>query len=122
MIAGARSIISSKTPEADRAFLSGAIKPPHVEVGDGWLVFGLPPAEVAVHPARKNDVHEFYLMFDDVSALTAAMRKRGVTCGRVQNHGWSLLTYVTLPGGGKLGIYQPRHVRPKAIRARKKSA
>lgn len=119
MIIGAHSIIYSKKPDADRAFLRDALGLPHVDVGEGWLVFGLPPAEVAVHPSDRNDVHEFFLMCDDVRALTVAMRKRGIRCGAVRNQGWGLLTQLTLPGGGKLGIYQPRHARPKAMSARK---
>jgi hypothetical protein len=115
MIIGAHSIIYSKSPEADRAFLRDALGLPSVDVGDGWLIFGLPPAEVAVHPSAKNDVHEFYLMCDDVAAFVAAMEKRGLACSAVQNQGWGLLTQVTLPGGGKLGVYQPRHARPKPV-------
>ena len=115
MIIGAHSIIYSKSPEADRAFLRDALGLPSVDVGGGWLIFGLPPAEVAVHPSEKNDVHEFYLMCDDVAAFVAAMEKRGLRCGPVQNQGWGLLTQVTLPGGGKLGVYQPRHARPKPV-------
>ena len=115
MIIGAHSIIYSKSPEADRAFLRDALGLPSVDVGHGWLIFGLPPAEVAVHPSAKNDVHEFYLMCEDVAAFVAAMEKRGLGCSAVQNQGWGLLTQVTLPGGGKLGVYQPRHARPKAV-------
>ena len=112
MINGAHSIIYSTNPDADRAFLRDVLKLPAVDVGHGWLIFGLPPAEVAVHPSDKNDVHEFYLMCDDVEALVAEMKQRGVICSPVQNLGWGLLTQVPLPGGGKLGIYQPRHARP----------
>jgi len=90
---------------------------PSVDVGGGWLIFGLPPAEVAVHPSDENDVHEFYLMCDDVEAFVAEMKKRGIACGPVQNPGWGLITRVTLPGGGKLGVYQPRHARPKTMSA-----
>ena len=115
MIVGAHSIVYSMNPEADRAFLRDVLRLPSVDVGDGWLIFGLPPAEVAVHPSHKNDVHEFYLMCDDVAAFVAAMEKRGLGCSAVQNQGWGLLTQVTLPGGGKLGVYQPRHARPKAV-------
>jgi hypothetical protein len=115
MIIGAHSIIYSQRPEADRAFLRGVLKLPNVDAGGGWLIFGLPPAELAVHPSDENDVHELYLMCDDVESLVAAMNKRGITCGPVQNQGWGLLTQVTLPGGGKLGIYQPRHARPKPM-------
>ena len=112
MINGAHSIIYSTNAEADRAFLRDVLKLPAVDVGHGWLIFGLPPAEVAVHPSDKNNVHEFYLMCDDVAALIADMKARGVACSEVQNQGWGLLTQVSLPGGGKLGIYQPRHARP----------
>ena len=99
-------------PEADRAFLRDVLQFPHVDVGHGWLIFGLPPAEVAVHPAEHNDVHEFYLMCDDVEVLMAEMGRAGVECSPVQAQPWGLLTQITLPGGGKLGVYQPRHARP----------
>ena len=122
MIIGAHSILYSKIPVADRAFLRDVLGFPSVDVGDGWLIFGLPPSEVAVHPSEKNDVHEFYLMCDDVEALVTAMRKRNVNCSPVQNQGWGLLTQVSLPGGGKLGIYQPRHARPKAMGVKKTAA
>lgn len=112
MIIGAHSIVYSKNPVADRAFLRDVLKFPSVEVGEGWLIFGLPPSEVAVHPSEKNDVHEFYLMCADVAAFVADMEKQGIDCGPVMNRGWGLLTEVKLPGGGKLGVYQPRHARP----------
>jgi len=115
MITGAHSIIYSTNPEADRAFLRDVLHLPNVDVGGGWLIFGLPPAEVAVHPSEKNNVHEFYLMCDDVEAFVADMKKRGIDASPVQNLGWGVLTQVTLPGGGKLGIYQPRHARPAPI-------
>ena len=119
MLIGAHSIIYSTSPDADRAFLRDVLKLTNVDVGGGWLIFGLPPAEVAVHPSNKNDVHEFYLMCNDVEALIREMKKRNIDCGPVQNQGWGMLTQVTLPGGGKLGIYQPRHARPKAMSAGK---
>lgn len=119
MIIGAHSIICSTSPDADRAFLRDILKLTNVDVGGGWLSFGLPPSEVAVHPSSKNGVHEFFLMCDDVEALIAEMKKRKIACGPVHNQGWGLLTHVTLPGGGKLGIYQPRHARPKAMSAGK---
>ena len=114
MITGAHSIIYSTNPEADRAFLRDVLALPHVDVGEGWLIFGLPPAEVAVHPSAENDAHELYLLCDDVEAFVTAMSARSVACGPVMNRGWGLLTEVTLPGGGKLGVYQPRHARPPA--------
>ena len=118
-IVGAHSIIYSKNPDVDRAFLRDVLKLPNVDVGGGWLIFGLPPAEVAVHPSETNDLHEFYLMCDDVEVFVEEMKQRGVECAAVQDQGWGLLTQVRLPGGGSLGVYQPRHARPKAMGVRK---
>ena len=92
MITGAHSIIYSTNPDADRAFLRDVLALPHVDVGGGWLIFGLPPAEVAVHPSDENDVHELYLMCDDIEAFVAEMKRRHIECGPVQNLGWGLLT------------------------------
>ncbi len=119
MITGAHSIVYSRDPDADRAFFRDVLDLPSLDVGQGWLIFGLPPAEVAVHPSRKNNVHEFYLMCDDVHVLIAALRKRGTRCSRAVDHGWGVLTQVVLPGGGKLGIYEPRHAHPRAMRPRR---
>ena len=115
MINGAHAIIYSKDAEADRAFFRDILKFPNVDVGHGWLIFGLPPAEVAVHPGEQNDEHEFYLMCDDVDAFLADMQKRKVACGPIQDQRWGRLTEVALPGGGKLGVYEPKHPRPKSI-------
>jgi hypothetical protein len=115
MINGAHAIIYSARPDEDREFFRDVLELEHVDVGDGWLIFGLPPSEVAVHPAAKNGLHELYLMCEDVELFVAAMKRRGVTCGAVMNRGWGLLTEVTLPGGGKLGVYQPRHARPGVV-------
>lgn len=120
MIIGAHSIVYSKSPAADRALLREVFELPYVDVGDGCLIFGLPPAELAVHPSGKNDVHEFFLMCDDIDAFATEMRRRGVTCGPVRDEGWGLLARVTMPGGGKLGVYQPRHARPKPVAPRKR--
>jgi len=128
MLVGMHSIIYSKNPEADRAFLRDVLGLPSADAGEGWLIFGLPPSEVAVHPAEENDHHELYLMCKDVRTFVAAMAEAGVACGEVMNRGWGLLTQMTLPGGGKLGVYQPRHARPKPMklesraRARKRAA
>ena len=112
MIIGAHSIIYSRNPEADRAFLRDVLKLKNVDVGGGWLIFGLPPSEVAVHPSEKNDVHEFYLICDDVKAFMAEMKKKGITCGPIHEERWGSLTQVAMPGGGKLGVYEPKHQRP----------
>lgn len=117
MITGAHAIIFSTNPDADRSFLRDVLKLTHVDIGQGWLIFGLPPAEVAVHPSEKNDVHEFYFMCDDVNAFVEAMRQRGTECSAVKDEGWGLLTRLTLPGGGGLGVYQPRHARPAPMSA-----
>lgn len=114
MINGAHAIIYSKDADADRAFFRDVLKFPNVDVGHGWLIFGLPPAEVAVHPGESNDEHEFYLMCDDVDGFIADMKKRRVKCGPIHDQRWGRLTEVTLPGGGKLGVYEPKHARPKA--------
>lgn len=113
MITGAHSIVYSTNPEADRDFFRDVLKLPHVDVGRGWLIFGLPPSEVAVHGTEgTGGSHELYLMCEDVVAFVAEMRKRQIACTDVHDEGWGVLTQVTLPGGGKLGVYQPRHERP----------
>ena len=115
MITGAHSIIYSTNPEADRALLRDVLKLPHVDVGRGWLIFGLPPAEVAVHPSDKNDVHELYFMCDDVKKFVGTMKDHNISCAEIQDQGWGVLTHLTLPGGGKIGVYEPRHARPKPL-------
>ena len=119
MLIGAHSIIYSTNPNLDRAFLRDVLALPDIDVGEGWLIFGLPPAEVAVHPSNKNDLHELYLMCDDVAAFVAEMKKRNVVCEPTEDQGWGVLTRLTLPGGGKLGVYQPRHARPKTMMVKK---
>jgi hypothetical protein len=120
MIIGAHSVIFSRKPEADRAFLRDVLGLPHVDAGDGWLIFALPPSEVAVHPARKNDVHALYLLCSDVRAFVRSMRAVGVACSRVKKLSWGRLTRVRLPGGGELGVYEPSHARPKPRRPSRK--
>lgn len=117
MIIGAHSIIHSRKPEADRAFLRDVLSLPRVDAGDGWLIFGLPPAEVAVHPSSKNNVHELYFMCSDIRAFVAALRRKRVACGPIRSLGWGRLVQVRLPGGGKVGVYEPHHARPKARRS-----
>ena len=121
MIIGAHSIIYSTAPGADRAFLRDVLGLPHVDVGDGWLVFGLPPAELAVHPADQNDVHELYLMTDDIRGFVADMTKRGIACTPPRTLAWGVLTQLSLPGGGKLGVYEPRHASPPLRAARSRA-
>jgi hypothetical protein len=112
MFTGAHAIIYSTDAEADRAFLRDVLGFPHVDAGDGWLIFALPPAEVAVHPGDENDRHELYLMTSNVEALVASLNGQGIPASPIADRGWGLLTQVTLPGGGTLGVYQPRHASP----------
>jgi hypothetical protein len=90
----------------------------NVDAGDGWLIFALPPAELAVHPAEKNNIHEFFFTVKDIQAFITAMGDKGVPCDPVESTSWGELTHIRLPGGGKVGVYQPRHASPKANRGR----
>jgi hypothetical protein len=112
VITGAHVIVYSREADADRAFFRDVLEYPHVDAGGGWLIFKLPPAEVAVHPVEGAGSHELYLMCDDVNATVELLAAKGVTCGSVSDQGWGLLTSIRLPGGGELGLYEPRH--PKA--------
>ncbi len=116
MINGAHVVIYSKDADADRDFLREVVGLPHVDVGHGWLIFALPPAEVAVHPAEIGGSHELYFMCDDVDALVAELGAKGVTCSGIEDAGWGRLTQITLPAGGKLGVYEPRHERPPSTK------
>jgi catechol 2,3-dioxygenase-like lactoylglutathione lyase family enzyme len=112
VISGAHAIIYSSDADADRAFMKDVLGLPHVDVGGGWLIFSLPPSEVAVHPWERNDRHELFFLVKDVEAFIAKMRARKVPCGPIQEEQWGRLTQVTLPGGGTIGVYQPRHAAP----------
>jgi hypothetical protein len=122
MLIGAHAVIFSTNSDADRAFLGDILKLPSIDAGGGYVIFGLPPSEIAVHQHDKNDVHELYLMCADVEALIGELKSHNVSCGPVSDEGWGLLTRVTLPGGGKLGVYQPRHAQPVAMNAPKRVA
>lgn len=112
MITGAHIMIYSKDADADRALLRDALELPHVDVGHGWLIFKLPPAEAAVHPSDENDLHQLYLMCDDLDGAIRKLNARGVACEPESSQGWGRSTAIRLPGGGKLGLYEPRHARP----------
>jgi hypothetical protein len=84
----------------------------YIDVHKGWLIFKLPPSEVAVHPSDENDLHEFYLMTDDLDVEMRVLKKAGVNCEAVSQQGWGRSTRIMLPGGGTLGLYEPRHARP----------
>ncbi len=112
MITGAHVVIYSADAEADRALLRDVLELPFVDVGHGWLLFRLPPAEAAVHPSDQNDKHELWLMCDDVEAAVRKLGARGVPCDPIGAQNWGRTTRLNLPGGGTLGLYQPRHARP----------
>src|SRR5438552_6234531 len=109
MIFGAHMIIYSKDATADRLFFRDVLGFPTVDAGQGWLIFALPPAELGVHPAEKEMSHELYFMCDDVNRTIAELNTKGVKCTEMHDAGWGLLTSFEIPGGGKIGLYQPRH-------------
>src|SRR4030095_11633089 len=104
MINGAHVIIYSTDADADRGLFKDVLGLPAVDVGGGWLIFGLPPSEVAVQPSEGDQSHQLYLMCEDIQAFVAAVAARGLGCSPVQNQGWGLVTQLTLPGGGTLGV------------------
>lgn len=113
MLTGAHMILYSKNAEADRAFLRDTLQLPNVDIGAGWLIFALPNSEVAIHPAEGDAKHELYLMCQDILAFVGAMKRHGIECSPVSHEPWGLLTQLRLPGGGRLGVYEPRHARPE---------
>ena len=112
MIIGVHALIYSKEPEQVRAFLKDVLEFKPIDIGHGWLIFALPPAELAVHPGEGPGRHQLYLMCDDVKALIKKLESKGYETREVQDVGWGLRTAVTLPGGDELGIYEPRHASP----------
>lgn len=109
MILGAHIIIYSKDAEADRTFLREVLGFASVDAGHGWLIFALPPAEAAIHPASENDRHELYLMCDNLEAEISKLREKRVECADVAKERWGSITKVRLPGGGQIGLYEPKH-------------
>ena len=89
---------------------------PFADAGDGWLIFALPPAELATHPAEEHGRHELYLMCDEVHATVAELQGKGVDIARpISDEGFGLMTAIRLPGGGELGLYEPRHPTPLSL-------
>jgi hypothetical protein len=121
MITGAHIIVYSTNPDEDRGFLRDVLKLTYVDAGEGWLIFGLPPSELAIHSGEKDNIHELYLLCDDIRVFTAEMRGRGIRCSDVQERDWGLLAQLTLPGGGQLGVYQPKHARPGLTPAQRRA-
>ena len=114
MIFGAHAIVYSQNPAADRAFFRDVLGYPSVDAGNDWLIFALPPAELAVHPADADMRHELYLMSDDLAGDVAALAAKHVRCSDVEEARWGSLTRIQLPCGGEIGLYQPKHPSPLA--------
>ncbi len=112
MINGAHVILYSTDVDADRAFLRDTLDLPHVDVGHGWLIFGLPPSELAVHPAETSGKHELFFMCENIETFVTQASDKGITCTPIEDQNWGRLTTITLPGGGALGVYEPLHDRP----------
>jgi catechol 2,3-dioxygenase-like lactoylglutathione lyase family enzyme len=109
MILGAHVIVYSKNADADRAFFRDVLGFKSVDAGHGWLIFALPPSEVALHPSDEEGVHELYLMCDDLKTEIASLAKKNVECSEIQEARWGSITKIRLPGGGEIGLYQPKH-------------
>ncbi len=115
MITGVHAVIFTTDAEADRAFFRDVLELPSVDAGGGWLIFALPPAELACHPADEDGKHELYLMCDDVRSTVEALNAKGVDFARpISDEGFGLVTAIRLPGGGEVGLYEPRHPTPLA--------
>ena len=109
------AILYSSDPESDRDFFLNVLKLSNVDVGHGWLIFGLPPSEIAVHPADAGDRTELYFLCDNIEVFIQQMTTAKIPCDPVQNQRWGYLTYITLPSGAKFGVYQPLHKRPEPM-------
>jgi hypothetical protein len=112
MISGAHIILYSTDSSADRKFFRDVLKFPYVDAGEGWLIFALPPAEVAVHPAKslkENEAHSLFLMCDNLNSTVKSLRQKQVKCSVIEEQEWGKIALITLPSGGKLGLYEPKH-------------
>ena len=112
MINGAHIVIYTEDSEADRAFFRDVLKFPCVDAGHGWLIFAMPPLEAAFHDCENNDRHELYLMCDDIAATLEDLKAKNVKVSDVSEQRWGKLATLTLPGGGKMGVYEPEHPSP----------
>lgn len=113
MITGVHAIVFAEDAEATRAFLRDTLDLPSVDAGGGWLIFALPPAEIAAHPSDASGRHELYLMCDHIESTVAELKAKGVEFTRdITDEGFGLMTALKVPGGGELGLYEPRHPLP----------
>jgi catechol 2,3-dioxygenase-like lactoylglutathione lyase family enzyme len=115
VITGAHVTVFAEGADEARAFFRDVLGLETVDAGGGWLIFALPPAEVAMHPAEAGGRHELYLMCDDIEATIAELEGKGVEfVGGVSDEGWGLMARMRVPGMGELGLYEPRHPSPVA--------
>ena len=117
MISAAHIVIYSKNPDADRAFFRDVLGFPSVDAGRGWLIFALPPGEAAFHPSDESSTHELYFICDDLRAEMASLAQKGVQCSQVQEARWGSITKMQLPGGGTVGLYEPKHPLAVGLKA-----
>src|SRR5690348_76709 len=113
MIIGAHVMVQSSNDAADKKFFSEVLKLPSVDAGGGFLLYAVPPSEIAIHEGS-GGAHELFLMCDDIEDFVSDMRGRGLSITDARNHGWGIMSQLTLPGGGRLSVYQPLHKRPAA--------
>lgn len=112
-IIGMHALMYSKKDEATRRFFRDVLGFPSVDAGRGWLIFAMPPTELAIHPTEGEEYHELYLMCDDIDAMRAELEGKGVTTSPVHEQPWGRVTQIKLPSGEELGMYEPKH--PMAI-------
>ena len=117
MIDGAHIVIYSRDPEADRTFFRDVLKFSSVDAGHGWLIFAMPPLEAAFHDSEKNDHHELYFMCDDIAATLKDLKSKNVKVSEINEQRWGKLATFALPGGGKIGVYQPNHPSPLKLKS-----
>ena len=116
MITGVHAVIFTRDANGDRAFFRDVLNFPCVDAGGGWLIFALPPAELAAHPAEEGGQHKLYLMCNDVHATLAELKAKGVDIAQsVSNESWGLVTAIRLPSGAELGLYEPKHPSPPPL-------
>jgi catechol 2,3-dioxygenase-like lactoylglutathione lyase family enzyme len=109
VISGAHVIVYSKDADADRAFFRDVLGFKSVDAGHSWLIFALPPGEAAFHPSHENGPHELYFICDGLESEMASLARKGVQFSEVQEARWGSITKMRLPGGGEVGLYQPKH-------------
>ena len=112
LISGAHVMIFTRNEDSDRAFLRDVFEVPCIDPGGGWLIYRLPPTELGIHGGEQNDVHQLYFMTESLDAAIEKLAGKGVECGEPFTASWGRATKVPLPGGGTIGLYEPRHARP----------